>query len=527
MAVLTVLSKVAGLIRDVVVASVYGAGPLADAYNLAYIFTGNVLILFGGLGGPFHSATVTTLTPRKSNPKAGILMVQAMVVSGLILTLLATVVFFIAPFLVHLMAPNYCLHNPRIHNLFTEQTIFQLRIMSPLIAIACLIGVTYGILNVFNRLFWPSVSPMFASIAIIVALFCCPDKTSSWPLAVGTLIGAFWQLFAQLPSMFRCNLQYKLSLKPAEGLSDYLSILWPAVIGTSIGQLTLYVDSLFCFMIPDGQGAWTAISNANRLIQLPLGVLITAMLVPILPRFTEQATANKPEQLKSEFRRALSFLWFISMPITMILLVIPTPLVKTLYERGAWKSEATVLVVSALMLLAPSIVIYIGRDLITRIFYAYKDSKTPYYVGMSTIGVKALLDWYFVTQLQMAVAGICLATTLITLFNLTLLAILLRRKIGNLGLTSLISPIAVMLIAAIAAGFCTHFGYRLIEPYVNLQEHLKLVHLAALLAGVGSSGALGCLVYSGICMALKLQEPFMLLRRLKLIPAETDPYRKS
>ena len=495
-------------------ASVYGASPLADAYNLAYLFTGNILILFGGLGGPFHSATVTTLTPRKNNPEAGLLITQVMFVSGVLLTLAALVICLIAPFLVHLIAPNYALDNPQVHSQFTKQTILQLRIMSPLITIACLIGITYGILNVFNRLFWPSVSPMFASIAIIISLYLFPDRTSSWPLAVGTLIGALGQLCAQLPGMFKCNLRYKLSLKPAAGLKDYLSILWPAIIGTSIGQLTIYVDSLFCFQIHDGQGAWTAISNANRLIQLPLGVLITAMLVPILPRFTEQATDNKPEQVKFEFRRALSFMWFISMPITMILLVIPTPLVQILYERGAWKSEATGLVVSALVFLAPSIVIYIGRDLITRVFYAYQDSKTPYYVGMSTIGVKALLDWYFVMQLNMAVAGICLATTIITFFNFALLTILLRKKIGDLGFANLILPVLKMLIAVSAAGLCTNFCYHLLEPLLRLQ-HLKLIgHMGSSAA----AGGIGLLAYVGLCIALRLDEPFMLLRRLQVFP---------
>jgi putative peptidoglycan lipid II flippase len=486
---------------------------LADAYNYAYLFTGNVLILFGGLGGPFHSATVATLNPRKDDPKSGVFITQVMVATGIVLTILAIAVCLLAPALVQLIAGDYGA-NAKVHELFAGQMIYQIRVMSPLITIAGLIGVTYGILNVYNKLFWPSLSPSIASLAIVAVLICFPDPNSSVPLAVGTLIGAFGQLFAQLPGMFQCNLRFRFSMKPAEGLREYLSILWPAIIGTSIGQLTVYVDSFFCTKMEPG--SWTAISNANRLIQLPLGVLITAMLVPILPRFSDLATANKPEDVKKEFRRALNFLWFLSMPLTMILLVIPKPLVAALYQRVNWTARDTDLVVTALAFLAPSIVIYIGRDLITRVFYAYKDSKSPYYVGMAAILLKAILDFYFVMQLHMGVGGISLATTLITVFNFSCLAFLLRRKIGRLGASQLVKPFVIMLVASILAGVCTFYGYQVLAPVIG--SFGRSLHLLGLLGVIGIASGVGLLVYTGVCMAFKLEEPYMLLRRVKLLP---------
>lgn len=513
-AILTVVSKLAGLVRDIIIAGVYGAGVLADAYNIAYLFTGNVLILFGGLGGPFHSATVATLNPRKDDPKSGVFITQVMAATGLVLLIVAGIVCIIAPYLVQLLAGDYG-SSAEIHALFTSQTIYQIRVMSPLIVIAGLIGVTYGILNVYNKLFWPSLSPSIASLAIVIVLLTFPDPNSSVPLAIGTLIGAFGQLFAQLPGMFQCNLRFKFSMKPAEGLREYMSILWPAIIGTSIGQLTVYVDSFFCTKMEPG--SWTAISNANRLIQLPLGVLITAMLVPILPRFSDLATADKPELVKQEFRRALNFLWFLSMPLTMILLVIPKPLVTALYQRVNWHTRDTDLVVTALLFLAPSIVIYIGRDLITRVFYAYKDSKSPYYVGMAAIVLKGLLDFYFVMQLHMGVGGISLATTLITVFNFSCLAFLLRRKIGSLGVTKLFKPFFIMLSASILAGICTFYVYGFVEPLITLS-----LHLIGLLLVIGISSGIGLAIYAVICLIFKLEEPYMLLRRVKLLPPKSD-----
>ena len=106
-ALLSVVSKVIGLLRDVVVAAAYGTSILADAYNYAYLFTGNILILFGGLGGPFHSATVATLAPKRSDPEAGSLVAQICLFTAVALTIIGAAIFFLAPWLMHLVAGNY------------------------------------------------------------------------------------------------------------------------------------------------------------------------------------------------------------------------------------------------------------------------------------------------------------------------------------------------------------------------------------------------------------------------------------
>ena len=477
-AVLTIVSKVLGLVRDQVVAFTYATSFLADAYNYAFLFTGNILILFGGLGGPFHSATVAMLAPRKEDPKSGEFISQILVFTGLILTVATVVLCLVADPLVHLIARNYSPLNEPVRAKFFSECIYQVRVMSPLVLIAGLIGVTYGVLNVFNKIFWPSLSPAIASIAIIVALLLFPGKDSSVPLAVGSMIGAFGQLFAQCPGMLSCNLNYRFAWKIADGIRDYCSMLLPAAVGTSIGQLTVYIDSFFCSQI---EGGWTAISMSNRLVQLPLGILITAMLVPLLPRFSEQALQNRIGDLKEEFRRALSILWFISIPLTMVLIVLPRPIIQLLFEHRNFKASSTEIVTTALVFLTPSIIIYIARDLITRVFYGFQDSKTPFLVALVAICVKAVLDWYFVMILKLGVGGISLATSLITVMNFTLLAILLRRKIGLLGFSKILKPFALMLGAAVAGGVVTYCLYAL----ASAAAVPKSLRIFALIAQIG------------------------------------------
>ena len=506
-ALLTVVSKVVGLLRDVIIAAAYGTTYLADAYNYAYLFTGNVLVLFGGLGGPFHSATVTTLTPVKEQEQAGALMAQVLWATALFLSVATILMFAFAPYIVHIVAGSYGNgHSEFDKARFFQETIAQLRIMSPLILISGLIGVSYGILNVYHKVIWPSLSPAVASLAIIIALLLFPNKESSLPLAVGTLVGACGQMIVQVPGMLSCNLKYVFSWKPAAGLKNFISVLWPVFIGTSIGQIIIYVDSYFCSGI--GEGAWTAIANANRLVQLPLGVLITAMLVPALPRFTDHATAKNIEGLKNEFRRCLSFLCFLAIPLTMILMVLPGPIIKLLFQRGAFDSHSTHLVTIALLYLVPSITFYIGRDLITRVFYAFQDSRTPFLVALCAIVIKILLDYLFVVVYSMGVGGISLATTVITIFNLTCLSLLLRNRIGSLGLTRIMAPLAIMFVACLFSGLVIYFSF------AQLQHILISMAIFALAFKICLAITIGGFVYFAVCSIFGLDESKMLVNRI-------------
>lgn len=502
-AVLTVLSKFAGLARDIIVLQAFGTSTVADAYNYAYVLTGNILILFGGLGGPFHSSTVAILTPRKNAPGIGKLSGQLLLFTCLGLAAVMLLVWLLAPYLVSLIAPATG-HTPAYKEMLWSETVSQLRIMLPLIVIAGVVGISYGILNVYGKFFWPSLSPAIASLAIIVAVVGFADTTGGLCLALGTTVGAFGQMFAQIPGLVKSPLKWGLSLKPQPGLGEYFRMLWPAAVSTSVGQLTIYVDMFFTSQLHEG--SWTAIVNANRLIQLPLGVLLTAMLVPILPRFTEQVAAQQIDALKGEFRRALRFLWFLALPVSALLLAIPGPIIQLLFQRGHFDDTSRQLVTAALVFLVPSVFFYVARDLITRVYYAHQDSTTPYRIALLAIFIKAILDWALVGPL--GIGGISLATTLITIFNLTLLTYFLRKKIGLLGFFSFKKPLLVMIAGSILCGLVSYF------TQLQLAAHVHLPTFMSLIVSVGISSALGLSTYALLCLLFDLEEPHMLLKRL-------------
>lgn len=539
-AIMTVLSKFVGLARDVVINSYYGTGIVADAFNFAYMFTGNIFVLFGGLGGPFHSATVTVLGSRKDDPKAGTMITQVFVYTFVGLSVITTLLALAAPLIAAYYGSTYVPKGVDLlagRQLLREQFLQQLLIMLPLVVLAGLVGISYGIVNVFNKVVWPSLSPAIASVAVIVAIvFFSNSETRIYtgvPLAIGTAIGAFGQLFAQLPGTLTTGLAYKFRLGVDEGFKEYCSMLWPAIFSTSVGFLTVYVDMFFTVNYLE-EGSWTAIVNSNRLVQLPLGVLLTAMLVPILPRFTEQATSGALLDLKEELRRSLRFLWFLALPLAAIFFVLPTPIIKLLFERDAFNEHSTALVSWALLFLAPSIFFYVARDLMTRVFYAFKDSNTPYRVALIAIFIKAALDWFFVTQTNLGVGGLSSASTLMTLINLALLTYFLKKKIGNLGFVQLVKPVGTMLIAAALCGAVVWGVFSSTDQWLQtlVREAAARSPLFAklsflpLVLSLGASCSIGMITYWIACLGGRLEEPQMLTKRVPVLKRFAPPAQK-
>jgi putative peptidoglycan lipid II flippase len=287
-------------------------------------------------------------------------------------------------------------------------------------------------------------------------------------------------------------------------------MIWPAVFSTSVGQLIVYVDMFFTLNGPVGQGGWTAILMSNRLVQLPLGVLLTAMLVPILPRFTEQVNAQRMDDLKEEIRKSLRILWFLSLPLTALFLVIPSQIIQLLFQHGEFTPESTRMVTIALLLLAPSIFFYVARDLITRVFYAFKDSKTPFHVALVAIIVKAVLDYFFVYHTKLGVGAISLASTVITLVNLSLLTHFLKKKVGLLGFSLLLKPLAIMFLAS---ALCAASAYGVLHLFGDL-SHLNRLYL---LLAVGAASGAGGIVYLATCIGCRLDEPSLVAARVPLL----------
>ncbi len=506
--IITIISKVFGLVRDLVVAKVFGTTITADAYNFAYLLTGNALVLLGGLGGPFHSATISTLTKLKDNAKeSGSFLIKICLSTFLVLLLITFTVVYFRDSIIHFIIPGNDLA-PIYREKLWDLTSMQLKIMSPLIVISGLLGILCGVANVYHGYFWPSFSPVLPSIAIIFFVFAYGDPMLGLALGVGTLFGAILQLVVQLPDLIKASLYENLKftwVKNQKGVSDFYYFLGPALLSTTIGQITVYIDSFFCSGLEEG--SWTATVLANRLIQLPLGVLLTSFLVPFFPRFSELAHTKNFEVLKNTCVLVIRSLWFLTLPIAVYMLLFSKPIVEIVFQRGAFNERSTMLTSSILVALLLSMIAYVARDTLTRVFYALGDSKLPLLVAVFSIVLKIVLNALLVKKYH--APGIALSTSLVTLFNFLFLMILLRNKIGCLGwfkhLRSLLKMLTITLIMYI---FGLMFLYLFPVHLISYDFFSK-----ALLILVSSS--ILFLIYFGLSLTLRVEEAQKVFSELK------------
>lgn len=506
--IITVISKIFGLLRDLVIAKVYGTTITADAYNFAYLLTGNALILLGGLGGPFHSATISTLTKVKDSAKeAGSFLIKICTLTFIVLTLATLLVLHFKTQIVHLIAPATGLGQAYQEKLWHLAGI-QLEIMSPLIIISGLLGILCGVSNVYSNFFWPSFSPVLPSIAIMVFVLFHGDPKIGIALGIGTLVGAVLQLAVQLPDLLKAgsyeNLKFAL-VKNQKAVSDFNHFLGPALLSTTIGQLTVYIDSFFCSGLQEG--SWTATVLANRLIQLPLGVLLTSFLVPFFPRFSELAHVKNYEGLKQTSLLVIRSLWFLTLPIAVYLFLFSKPVIEIIFERGAFNDKSTMLVSSILIALLLSMIAYVARDTLTRVFYSLGDSKLPLVVAIFSILLKIILNSLLAKKYQ--APGIAFATSLVTLFNFLLLWILLRGKIGHLGWMKHIRGFFKM---AIVAFVMYLFGLLFLEVFPV--HHIKYDFISKLIL-ILISFVVCFLVYFGLALTLRVEEAKKIVREVR------------
>ena len=406
-ALVTIASKFMGFARDMVVANFYGATQISDAYFYALQIPSLAIIILGGVGGPFHSAAVAVFSKligsdmnEKPSEAVNRLYNTFLTITFLVFAILAVLGFFFADKIMGLIISA---GSPELISLATQ----HFKIMSPIILIGGIIGIFYGLLVTHQRFIIPNLSPMILSIVVIIAICLC-------------------QLLLQFPALrkigYRIRPNFELVNNPQ--FKNIMELLFPAILSSTMGQITIYIDMFFASTLREG--AWTSVVFANRIFQFPVGILVTAFLVPLFPIFSRLAGEGegKFNEIRNYFNKGVGTLFFAAFPIIILILTLAKDGVSLIFERGAFSSDAVLMVSEALCFLSFSILPYVFRDSITRVYYAFNDSKTPFVIAMTSIALKAFLNWLLILKMDMGIAGITLSTTFVTLFNATLLGLL-------------------------------------------------------------------------------------------------------
>jgi putative peptidoglycan lipid II flippase len=519
-AVATALSKVAGLVRQQVIAAAFGVGAAYDAYNYAYVLPGFLLILLGGINGPFHSAMVSVLARRPRQEGAHVLAaINTLVGAGLIGVTVLLLLF--ADPLITLVGPGL---DATRHGI----AVLQLRWMAPMALFAGLIGLGFGALNAADVFWLPSVSPLLSSVAVIVGIallwwqlgvsILSPTTAviGGIVLAASTTLGAILQWLIQLPALAREGLN-KLQLVwdwKDPGVQEVLQVMGPATLSSGMLQINVFVSLFFASGIP---AAAAGLGYANLLVQTPLGLISNALLVPLLPVYARLTAPEDRPELIGRIRQGLMLSNASMLPLGALMVGLAVPLVALIYERGAFDGGAADLVGKLLMAYGLGMPAYLARDVLVRVFYALGDGVTPFRWSLGGIGLNAIFCWAFVggptpwgvqllPRLYCGAAGLVLATVAVNLITCVGLLLALQVRLGGLPLRSWARDTLLLLVAAVLGGLAAW----------GLAEGIAWpVTLWGRLIQSGFASAVGLLAYSALAAWAGVPEARQLVAQVR------------
>ncbi|MBW1650029.1 MAG: murein biosynthesis integral membrane protein MurJ [Deltaproteobacteria bacterium] len=448
----TLLSRILGFIRDMVIAGFFGAGYASDIFFVAFKIPNILRSLFaeGSLSVAFIPVFTQYITT-DGKKKAFNLAQAALIILSVLLIFITILGIAASPFIVKIMAPGFISYPDKI-----AHCINLTRIMFPYIFLIGLVGLCMGILNTLGHFAAPALAPVFLNLGMITSVFI--SKTINinpvYCLAYGVIAGGILQLILQIPFIIK----YKIPIikKPNlshPGIKKIGKLMLPSIFGSAVYQINIIIGTMFASLLPEGSISY--LYYADRLVQFPLGIFAIAAATALLPSLSRQAVLKDYEGLKKSFAYTLKLILFITLPASVGLIVLKEPIVSLLFERGVFDSEAVKLTAYALLSYSIGLWAFSCVKITVSTFYSISDTKTPVKIAAISIGSNIVLS--FILMKFLSHSGLALAASLSSMINLTLLIIFLRKKIGRLGGKTIVKSGIKSLICSLIMGIVLWF----------------------------------------------------------------------
>ncbi len=514
-AIATLVSKVFGLVRQQAIAAAFGVGIAADAYIVAYIVPGFLLVLLGGINGPFHSAIVSVLAKRDREEAAPIVETITTLVGGILLVATVGIVVFAGP-IVDIVASGLGATEAGMQ--IRHSAIVQLQIMAPMAVLAGFIGIGFGTLNAADLYWLPSISPLFSSTVLIAGLgilalqlgdkIILPEyaELGGLVLAWGTLLGAVLQWLVQVVAQWKAglgSLRLRFEFDRPE-VREVLKVMGPATFSSGMMQINVYTDLWFASFIPQTAAA---MGYAGLLVQTPLGILSNMILVPLMPVFSRLAAPEHWPELKQRIRQGMMLTALTMLPLGALMMALALPIVQVVYERFAFDRQASEFVTSLLVAYSLGMFVYLGRDVLVRVFYALGDGDTPFRISVVNIFLNAVLDYVLMEVFD--APGLVLATVGVNAISMVALLVILDRRLNGLPIRQWSIPIIGLTGASILAAVVSWL------LFYGMQRFWAIDTVWMLLLELCVAGCTGLVVYTLIAMQFKLKELDLLIDRVR------------
>jgi len=424
---MTLISRLLGFVRDVAVAWVLGAGWMADVFFVAFKLPNLFRRLFAE--GAFNLAFVPIFagkleTEKDADAEHGARTFAAQAQSGLlaVLLLFTVAVELAMPWVVAAIAPGF-VDEPEKYQL----TIDLVRITFPYLIFISLVSLLGGIMNSLGKFWAAAATPILLNITLITAVFALtpvmpsPAHALSWGIAIAGLVQLLWMVWHTARAGWMPRLTRP---KMTEDVKRLLKRIAPVAVGAGIYQISLLIDTIIASLLVSGSISY--LFYADRLVQLPLGVIGVAVGTALLPLMSRQLKSGDDAAALESQNRAVEFALLLTLPAATALFVIPDTIVSVLFERGEFSAEATAKTAMALMVFACGLPAYVLVKALAPGYFAREDMSTPIKIGALCVAINIVIALALMGPL--AHVGLAVATVVSQWINAGLLAFFLVRR---------------------------------------------------------------------------------------------------
>lgn len=443
-----IISNLAGLVRQILVARAFGTGAEMEAFNAANRVSETLFNLVAG--GALASAFIPTFTALLSKGKQQDAWKLASAIANLALIVLILVAglaaIFAHPIVHYILAPGFAVDPAK-----EALTVDLMRLMLPSAVIFGLSGIVMGILNSNQIFLIPAITPALYQLGMIFGVTVLSPTSGIYGLAWGVVIGSGLHLAVQIPSLLRQKCQYSAILgisMPA--VREVLWLLGPRLFGVAVVQLNFWVNTRLASAQPEG--SVTGVVTAFTLMLMPQAAIAQSIAVAAMPTLASQYALGKIDDLRTSLAASLRGVLLLSLPAAVGLMLLRKPIIILLYQRGEFDAHSTELVAWALLWYTAGLVGHCVVEILARAFYALHDTRTPVMVGAAAMLLNILFSVLFsslFTRWGWAPhGGLALANSLATALEMCGLLVLMRRRLVGLHGKHLLNSLFLSMIGS-------------------------------------------------------------------------------
>ncbi len=485
-------SRILGLVREMVFANFFGAGILNDAFQVAFRIPNVLRDLFaeGALSAAFVKVFTDyqILKSEEEAWKLASLVLNALIV---ILSIITIIGIIFSPQIVGLIADGFSPEKAALATLLT-------RIMFPYILFVAMAALAMGVLNTKGNFGVPaSASTVFNIVSIFLGLGIAywlsgggweksgktefPSDAAQWAIigmSIGTLIAGLSQFLMQVPSLLRIGFRFSPILSFAdEGVRKVGRLMAPAIIGTSAVQINVLVNTYF---VTDINGGVSWLGYAFRLMQFPIGVFGVAIGTASIPVLSRMASQKNFGEFRNTLANSIKLVFLLTLPSACGLVVLGEPIIRLIYERGAFTAADVPMTAYALAAYSVGLTGYAAIKILSPAFYALDDAKIPMIIGVCSIAVNFVACYFFMELFSnygvspeypdgYGHIGVALATSCVALVNFFALALMMKKRISHINGREILASFIKIAIASAIMSAVAYFSYHFLANQLGVK----------------------------------------------------------